>query len=378
MRIGIITLPLHINYGGILQAYALQTVLENIGHEVIVYQKEIHSPFKLPFWKYPLAYGKRLLQKVFIDRRISIFQEQKSKREFYIIRQHLNRFIDNYIHIRKIGKLCDIDLSAVDCIVVGSDQIWRPLYVHDLFHTDIQDAFLKFAEGWNGRRIAYAASFGVDNWEYTSQETSECKKLASLFYSISVREMSAVSLCSQYLDVKVNHVLDPTMLLSVMDYRKLINTSHVPESNIQLFCYILDGSDEKKNLIDRIAKERSLFPYEMCFSCLDTLAPKEERVIPSIERWLRCFNDAEFIVTDSFHGCVFSIIFNKPFVAFINTERGVSRFSSLAKMFNVERNIIGNIEEYDSSFSYNLPKSIEKKWVELDEKSLSFLINSLS
>ena len=77
-----------------------------------------------------------------------------------------------------------------DAFIVGSDQVWRRLYMPDIYRE-----YLSFAEGWNVRRISYAASFGTEEWEYSPLETTECRRLLQKFDAVSVREASGVSLC---------------------------------------------------------------------------------------------------------------------------------------------------------------------------------------
>ena len=373
MRIGILTLPLHTNYGGILQAYALQTVLERLEHEVIVYQKKIHPPYSLPLWKYPLAYGKRGLKKLLFDKRTIIFREQKNKKENSTICKELNRFIETYIHTKMINRPRDIDLSSVDCIVVGSDQIWRPYHVKKLFNADITEAFLYFANKWKGQKIAYAISFGVEKWEFSKKQTEKCKYLATLFDAISVREESAISMCSLHLGVSVQHVLDPTLLLTPDDYNKLLNNRGRKNDNKILFCYILDETQEKLALIDKVSKKLCLEPYLMGVKPHDTYAPLNERILPAVEDWLTFFYNADYVVTDSFHGCVFSIIYHKPFIAIGNPERGMSRFNSLLKKFGLENHLYRDVKNIDNIIipdclgDYDNILSLER------EKSINFL-----
>ena len=234
MKIGILTLPLHTNYGGILQAYALQTVLERMGHEVCLIEKK-RKPFRLPLWKAPLVYGKRVLKNL-AGHPYPIFYEQKVNREEPITRQNTDLFIKRYIKRRIVNDFSELKESDFDAIVVGSDQIWRPKY----FNGNIEDAYLKFAEGWNIKRIAYAASFGTDEWEYTAAQTKECARLLKQFDAVSVREASGVDLCRKHFGVEARHVLDPTMLLTAEDYIRLFETAGTPKSPGTLLCYILD------------------------------------------------------------------------------------------------------------------------------------------
>lgn len=347
MKIGILTLPLHINYGGILQAYALQTVLERMGHEVNIIEKE-KQPLSIHKYKMPFTYGKRIAKNI-IGEKVPIFYEQKYNREQPIIRQYTDQFIEKYIHVKKYKNFSDIKKSEYDAIVVGSDQVWRPKYFGI---NQIEQAYLKFTENWNIKRIAYAPSFGTDEWEYTTQQTLICGELIKKFDAVSVRENSGVDLCKKYFGVEAQHVLDPTMLLNKEDYIKLFEANNTPKSQGNLLCYFLDETDEKKALIKRIAKEKGLIPFNVKSKSDDINTPISDRVQPPLEQWLRGFYDAKFVVTDSFHACVFSIIFNKPFIVYGNIKRGLSRFESLLNIFELSGTLLTNFSEYKNIKEY--------------------------
>lgn len=333
MRIGIITLPLHTNYGGILQAYALQTVLERMGHDARLIE-ERRKPLRLPLWKMPLAYGKRIAKNM-LGHPCPVLFEQKCNRELPVVRQHTDAFINKYIRRMEVDGFADIRESEFNAFVVGSDQVWRPKYFGD-----IARAYLDFAEGWSVRRVAYAASFGTDEWEYTPLQTDRCGALLRRFDAVSVREASAVGLCRSHFGVDAVHVLDPTMLLSASDYAKLFEAAGTPKSQGTLLCYVLDASPEKSALVNRIAEEKHLVPFCVNSRVEDGNAPLAERIQPPVEQWLRGFHDAEFVVTDSFHACVFSILFRKPFIAIGNAKRGLSRFASLLGTFGLQGRLL--------------------------------------
>ena len=227
-----------------------------------------------------------------------------------------------------------------DAIVVGSDQIWRPKY-----NPLIETAFLDFAKTWSIRRIAYAPSFGVDKWEYNDVQTEKCKSLLNMFDAVSVREQSGVELCLKHLNHDAEWVLDPTMLLNRDDYIKLFEELGIPQSDGTLLDYILDRDDNKVALIQQIAVKTNNKPFRLNSRVEDYSAPLEERVQPPVERWLRGFYDAKFVVTDSFHACVFSILFRKPFVVVANKERGISRIESLLDYFGLMNRIVNNASE---------------------------------
>ncbi len=234
MKIGILTLPLHTNYGGILQAYALQTVLERMGHEVVVFNKKARSPF-LSVYRRPLYYSARFLKKIFVNPHTIVRREYIARKEYPIISQHTQRFINQYIHCLITEHLEDIMSANVDAIVVGSDQIWRARYFSRMWDAELPNAFLAFTNGWNIKRFAYAASFGVDEWEYPLDISEELKAAAARFDGISVRENSGVVLCKEHLGCEAVQVLDPTMLLQKDDYVRLIESIHQPKSDGNLF-----------------------------------------------------------------------------------------------------------------------------------------------
>ena len=333
MRIGILTLTPHANYGGILQAYALQTVLERMGHKVEV----IDVLYTVPDWKMFLRYTKRIILKYLLGKRNTIvFVEKESKRELAVVSQYTLQFVNRYIHIRTYKKYTDIRESDYDAIVVGSDQVWRPGY----FSGNIKHAFLDFAKDWkNIKRIAYAASFGTDKWLFMKRQERVCGQLLQLFDAVSVRETSAVKICEEHWGVIPTPVLDPTLLLPKEVYEQLVQGAGTPKSPGTLLCYVLDENEEKKSIIQEIANQRHLVPFRVNSRYEDHSAPLQERIQPPVEQWLRGFMDAEFVVTDSFHGCVFSIIFNKPFFVIGNSGRGMARFNTLITQFGLEKNI---------------------------------------
>ena len=370
MRIGILTLPLHTNYGGILQAYALQTVLERMGHDVCLIEKK-RQPLRLPLWKAPLSYGKRIIKNL-TGHPYPICFEQKINREEPLVRQNTDKFVNKYIKRRFVDDFSEIGKDDFDAIVVGSDQVWRPKYFID----GIENAYLTFAKEWNIRRIAYAASFGTDKWEYSSEQTTSCRRLLKNFDAVSVRESSAVTLCREHLGVDVKRVLDPTMLLSTNDYMKLFDANGTPKSNGNLLCYIIDETPEKMSFVNKIALERGLIPFRANSKVENLIAPLQERIQPPVEQWLRGFYDADFVVTDSFHACVFSILFNKPFFVLGNEKRGLSRFSSLLGMFEMENLLVTNkdLNEKQNDIDWECVMSL---LVEEKKKAINFLNENL-
>lgn len=276
-------------------------------------------------------------------------------------------FVHENIHEYFINGLKDIPKGRFDAVVVGSDQIWRPYFFH-LYFGEMPDAFLRFTESWNIKRIAYAPSFGVEKWEFSDAETEESKKYIKLMDAVSCREQEGVEMCRRYLDCdKVKHVLDPTMLLAKEDYRKFV---HVNEGKAgKLLVYVMDRDDDKQTMVDAIARERSLTPCSIYQA--GVASP------PSVEYWLQQFEDAECVVTDSFHACVFSIIFGKEFVVYANQNRGLSRFTSLLKMFGLEDRLVLNSSEYNQSKITSSIADAQKKLEVLRQESKEWLREAL-
>lgn len=369
MKIGILTLPLHTNYGGILQAYALQTVLERMGHEVDVLScpKRFHT---LPLWKIFPCIVWRIIKKIFVNDHITILKERRIRKNYPYFSRFTRRFINEYIHVRILYSWKDIAESDYDAYVVGSDQVWRPRYFCWMWQSTMANAFLLFTKGWHVKRIAYAASFGVDKWEYSEMESLDCQEMAAMFDAISVREYSGLQLCFDKLKVKAKHVLDPTMLLDREDYIRLFVQSGAPQSNGNLLVYFLDDNNQKRCLVDRISKEKDLVPFCTNSKIENANANSEQQ---SVENWIRGFYDAKFVVTDSFHACVFSIIFRKPFIAIGNKERGLDRFSSLLDIFNLKSNLLLEISDYNPSYDYGVHDSCVKNLITMREYSMNFL-----
>ena len=362
------------NYGGILQAYALQTVLERMGHEVVVIDRKL--TIKSTWRKDILSYPYRAFKKYCLRKNCKIRWEVAYRKEQSLLMSKIQKFIDQNLHVFHVENLEDIHERQFDAIVVGSDQIWRKTYFCASVNSDVSTAFLSFTEGWNIKRIAYSASFGVDAWEYSAEETQRCLEAAKLFDAISVRELSGVRLCQEYLHREAVCTLDPTLLLSDLDYLKLLGKEKVGDEKRQkqLFVYVLDKTEEKRMLVEKIAHDKNLAVSEF-----DISRKRSVCVEPcnSVESWIDGIRNAELVVTDSFHACIFSIIFHKPLVAVVNNGRGASRFQTLCSLLGVGDNMLSDVTMYDDTKSYAIPDMAYENLQKLREKSLDYLQKSL-
>lgn len=380
MKVATLTLPLHNNYGGNLQAFALHKILIKLGHEPILldYRKE--------------GERKNIIRRIGSKVKGFAFPQKNNEGVFYFslseknsINIFHNEFINSYINksrplYNEIELKSFVNKSSPDAVIVGSDQVWRPKYT-----PNIRPFFLSFLNGNSKtKKISYAASFGVDSWEFTSEELRECKELIQQFDSVSVRESLGVEMCETFFSTHAEHVLDPTLLLTSYDYISIFNKKKLPDNNGKIFSYILDSDNQKNNFMDKLS---SFFNKDV-FTTYPSKHIKTEAKIsnmaefqyPSVEAWLKSFYDADFVVTDSFHGTVFSILFNKPFVSICNKDRGSARFQSLLAVFSLEERLVRDVAEVDVEF-LNSPidfSLVNEKLESLRNRSLQFLSDALS
>lgn len=234
--------------------------------------------------------------------------------------------------------------KKLDCLIVGSDQVWRECY--SPFLTDCFAGFLP--EDDKMLKITYGASFGTSENPISEQMLETCKRLSSRFDAISVREKSAVGLVKQYFGKHAELVLDPTLLLDADDYviERQKTACPVTIEHDTLVSYVLDTDGQKAKIANDVAGELGLKESFM------GLSPKKsdgspDKMIP-VQSWLDNFRNASFVVTDSFHGCVFSIINRKPFIAIVNHSRGADRFVSMLSQLGLEGRMVNDYEEFNA------------------------------
>ena len=255
MKIALLTLPLHANYGGVLQAFALKTVLERLGHEVwLVDNRRREKPVSNLFLKTVLRRAVESLfhrKEIFAELNTALTQDyKKSEIEKFIYRRLSPRTApvydaDDYASIAADG-------GGYDLYIVGSDQVWRPRYAKEL-----GPYFFSFLEGTAARRIAYAASFGAAECEYTREERERCARLLAEFEGVSVRERTGIGQCRDYFGRDdARQVLDPTLLLTAEDYRPLFIPGIAPAETIH--CYLFRAGSAVRREIGRTAAARGL------------------------------------------------------------------------------------------------------------------------
>lgn len=331
MKINIITQPLFCNYGGILQNYALQEVLRRMGHDVLTVNVPPRDISPQVSWKdyihTIINFCRRILGQYdcpFLNPHTFAKKERElSEPQRDFIRKHIVK-VDCKTPFTKNTSL----YHTADMWIVGSDQTWRPWC-----SPDICNYFFDFLDEATPR-IAYAVSFGTDQWEISPELTSKVAELVLRFKAISVREISGVSLCKNYLNVDASHVLDPTMLLTGDDYLMLTNDNDYPHCRY-IATYILDPDKIKKR---SIKKESKISGLEVV-----PIGVMHRSRFDSIETWLATIAHADKVITDSFHGVVFSLIFGRPVKFLGNSVRGNARLDSLVASLKLVKNIDGYI-----------------------------------
>ncbi len=302
MNIGILTLPLHCNYGGILQAYALQEFLKQEGHEVTLLNRQRNAT--------DVNIGSRLFN--LINQEVMHHNMQR----FIRSRVHLTRAIESEEALREAT-------MELDAVIVGSDQVWRL----DSIKGVERNYFLDFVKP-PCRRIAYAASFGLGHWEGTAALTQELAACLKRFDALSVREQDGIRLCKEVFGVEAQQVSDPTLLFDHTFYEGLIEKPRKSAAPT-LFYYLLGNKRQSRPLIEGLAERLQLRPQTVNADFEVRIGKFNFTHFPTPDRWIEAIRHASFVVTDSFHGMVFALLFNKPFVVLENRSGGLSRIHSL-------------------------------------------------
>lgn len=336
-KIAILTLPFNNNYGGLLQSYALQRYLIGRGHEVMVITNlqsnidEVNLKLRI----------KKIIK-------IIIGKEKRDNERMKTISKNMAEFVtDNMNFTKPMYEEKDLQLLEeynFDTYIVGSDQVWR----FDYTGNDFSKYFFNFLKSDSIKRISFAASFGIDNWTKNESETKVLATLLNKFNAISVREKSGVSLCKDNLGITPKHLLDPVFLLDIKDYQKLIHNKENPKKSFNengLLVYMLDLNEDKKKVINLISNTIKEEPFSVGVQQENKGKFNQEMVYPPVSDWIEGFIKAKYILTDSFHGCAFAILFNKPFIVYGNASRGMTRFKSLLDSFNLESRFISNSED---------------------------------
>ena len=328
-RIGVISLPDSRNVGTMLVKFAMFTKLKELG-----FNATIISPIEKID---PLEIDSSFLNKT--------------------IKSHLLYVNNNFSGLNE---------GDFDYLMVNSDQTWG-FYNYEFFYNV---ALLKFAENWRVNKFIYATSNGRYEWYYNKKDENLFKNLLKTFTGISFREIGTVKILQEKLGLKSIFVLDPTLLIDKHYYLEQIKNykSNFYSNHKFLFVYQLD---ENPLLIQILQNASKKFHLE-----INKLKLNETNYI---ENFIYGISNCQSVITDSYHGTIFSIIFNKPFISFSNSLRGKARFDSLKEVFNLENRIIesSNASNIDINLLIEFPNLNKSLINELKISSLKFLKKNL-
>lgn len=335
--IGMVTPHYAANYGAKVQAFALAEALRKLG--------------------YCIEYVNRRPAIGAYSDQNPILRQLKKAEEIYN-RKYFREFEAKYLQpqsaaIYSADEFSKLDLKRYYGFTIGSDQMWRDNYYRPDF-TPV--AYLDFAKEYEAKKVAYAVSFGKGTCEHPEDRRKYLEELIKKFTAVSVREKSGVEILKETFDVSNGvWVADPTLLLSKDEYIRLFNLSQQTSLRNETATYILSDNYKTVGVYDAIGAAIGLPLHHF-------LKPKRYRILynhyvnrlpffrrmPSIENWLDTILDAQYFVTDSFHGTVFAIIFGKQFVTLDNSVGGSERLTSLLGMLGLQ----------DRLFSYSDSPSV--------------------
>lgn len=363
-RIGIITYHRSRNYGAQLQAYASRVALEKMGYKAeVIDGNGIGCPKSFFSWN---TSGLRAFLGALRNNMLSLVSERRRAKLFA-------DFSQSYIGLSAPCPTRESLLEqckTYDAVITGSDQVWHP-QICEGDTTFFLDLPLRPEQ-----KIAYAPSFGVS--EYSEEEAAKYMPLINDIAHLSVREQAGQELIRRHTGREAQLVLDPTMLLTRADWEQPALPS--PYKKPYLFYFtILDEQPGLDAMVRRIAAQRGLQIVRIGglkdllkrgFINARANGPRE---------FLGLVRDADFVVTTSFHGTVFSILFEKEFLCVLNNNDRNSRLETLAEQTGLWAQLVRDAHQYDYRRDYRSPDyaAVSRRLPELRQHSLDFLKQAL-
>lgn len=361
------------NYGSILQAYALQKYLRNVGLEVCNIDLQPSVIEKI----------KNLVQQrnsliLFKEKWLALQTKHacKDKNNIKVKEQKFYEFLQNNFNLtRKYRRFCELKELAgkFDVYICGSDQIWSPMLLSPSYYFDFLDDC--------DRKIAYACSFGMD-----SIPSNKCRKISewiNRYNAISVREISGQKIVKQLTNINAVINVDPVMLLDAVGWDELLVEKPIIEGRY-LFCYFLSYNKEQWRKSLEVAKDKRL-KVVVVPTTKETYNIRGVSIIENAgpEDWVNFVKYATLIATDSFHGCVFSILYRRQFMVFrrfADTDMlsQNSRIYTLLDSFELKKCLVDTDDSYEiSSISDNEYDNVIAKVFMKAEESKNWLKKSL-
>lgn len=337
MKLGIVTIHNVSNYGAVLQSYALKEVVKEKHDVKIIDFDNRHVSKSLDLLRFNfsihglLGFGKDLCR---------FFPRSRVLKKF-------NAFLSSNMDIVKFDKQ---SLSSFDGFISGSDQIWNPACV-SASRDFVPEYFLTFAKD-NQFKVSYASSCGA--YEFDELELSTLKNFLSSYKAIAVREHGTCDMLRSKLGLDVQHVLDPTLLLTKQEWLEKIGDNKFRKGK-----YILLYVIKKTPLLIQVVKHfksKTGMKVLLVEQGLHFSAEIDEHIRDAgPEDFISLFNNAEYVITDSFHGTTFSLIFNRPFVT-VSPGKNINRIESLLSKLDLQNRIIYSADDIsgkDFNFSFD-------------------------
>lgn len=368
MKTATITLHTAHNNGSFLQAYALQKAIINMGYSNNI----INFIPKAQYSLYQNIVFKELSVKGIIKGMLNIpnYLALKKRRETF------NRILNDLQLTTKFDNETDFDSSSqkFDCLIAGSDQIWNNASMPDFSRLYLLPV--------NKYKISYAPSFGKSLEKQFSQEII---KQIDKFNHISVREQSARRALNELLpDREIQVVLDPTFLLDKHVYGELIKSANCKYDDDYIFFYCIKASNEVLATVKKISKMLNM-PVVTVFTGVNTykcqIYGQKVDFSAGPAEFLQYIKNAKYVISNSFHGVVFSIIYNKIFFRIADNDDGKikvdERLDSILTLLDLSnQNIIANSQiQLNTNIDFTIAN---EKLSELRIESLSWLKDSLS
>ncbi len=367
------------NFGSQLQVLATDTIIKELGYdtEIIRYRKKISFIYALqtiPRFFNPYFVSGKIRKKIkeikikrHPDIQRNIIIRDKRFKEF--VNKNFNNFSREYVGWNDLTKAT----NDYDAFLCGSDQLWLPQNLGSHFYT------LEFAN--NKTKIAYATSFGVSFIPWFQK--SRTRNYLSDFFALSTRELKGQNIIKSLTGKYAQVVCDPTLLFdekkwaNIVVDRKVINEKYV-------FCYFLGDNKEHREIARKFAGEKSLLlvtcPFLDNYLDVDNDFGDIQMFDLDASDFVNLIRHASYVLTDSFHGTVFSILHHKKFITFnrFGNERCSrnSRLDSLFQLLELEgRRYNGNEMQADEEIDYSKTDNLLNTF---RQNSIEYLSNALS
>lgn len=354
MKVGILTFHWANNYGAVLQAYALLSKLKELGHDAYIIDRRM---------KY-----KGILRKLY----------HKFSYEHFFSWQNFQAEVNDFLQPRTRtynsheALVQNFAKENFDAVIVGSDQVWRWKLIGFNY-------FLDFITDNKTKRYSYAASFGLNEWLGSEEDRKTISELLQNFNRISVREETGVKISKDTFGVDAELVLDPTLLHTADFYEQTLLKGCRRQSSGKVVSYIL-GKNKKSQVVEiaKWAKKVNLKHNELFWTSVElpTLIGKSEFHFTHVSpiEWLNEIRNAEYIITNSFHATVFSILFKKQFVVLKHEGGGNNRIDTLFNKLGISGRIAYSVDEAKSIINNKIDYiTIAEKHNDSINESLAFL-----